>query len=218
MRELLNEHGNATVKNVINSDTITVRTWFTNLPQPDQFVEDAKKVQIILEHDLNTLQYVSDSTNIKNIGQTNYVSTTDRPNDDLNTYNSTSNESYWNLGQGATSSDGGLFRVNDSDDENLKAFVDYKAKVNVPTIGSGSITIGGQYRISYEDSTSGIRFGDGSPISMGSCRALAEDIGYSNPSGLFNIVNENFSNTSTRNYESGNHSQNTLYTQIKRFL
>ena len=209
--ELLNEYGNETIDSVKNGDIVTIRTSFTNLPQGAD-AEDAKKVKITLEHDFANLQYISNSTKIKNIGNSNYISHTDTPNDDLNTFNATSIESYWNLGQGATITDGGLFKVNSLQSENLKAYVDYKSKINAPSGGSGLITINNQYKISYEDSLSGIRFGDGSPLSMSSCRALKNELGYSNPNGLFNIVNEVFSGST--NSESGKDSQNTLYTQV----
>ncbi len=202
--------GNTTLSSANKDDIITVKTWIANMKKDasDGNLETAQKVEITMEQDDTNLAYQTESTKIQNIGETVYSSKTDAQDTDIATFSSDLNTSVWHIGTGATSSDGGYLTPNVTNDATNKVYISFKAKLQT----SGDITIANVYKVSYENSSMGLRIGDESPVNIGVCKDFSSSITVSPPLGAFNVVNENFSsNTNSTDVES---SDNALYTQI----
>ena len=209
-QEFLDEDGNA-LADIHVGDTIMVNTWISNMKKDatDGNLETADKVEITLELDSENLEYVSQSTKIQNIGQSVYTPKTDAQGDDTADYFSDINSSKWRIGVGANKTDGGTLIPNATDDDNKKVYITFKTKL----LKQGDININNVYKVSYEDSLLGVRFGDESPINIGICKDMNTTIGVGGALGKFSIVNNNFTTPYIASDDKSN-AQNALYTQV----
>jgi len=185
--------------------TLLVETWISNMKKDtnDLNLEDAINVQISLEHDSENLEYINDSTSIKNINENVYTSKTDVSGDDIVDNDNDTNTTHWRVGTGASVTDGGLIQANPNEEENKKVFVSYKAR----PLSKGNVNISNRYRASYKNSSLGLSF-NGAYIE--SCSGDENNSMYIyGPPAKFNVVNENFSNASDIN----NNLDIALYTQ-----
>ncbi|QIR79523.1 hypothetical protein FA592_11935 [Sulfurospirillum diekertiae] len=205
-----NADGNATLTSAKVGDIITIKTWIANMKKDasDGNLETAQKVQITMEHDDTNLAYKPESTQIQNVGESAYTSKTDANDSDIATFYSDTNTSVWNIGTGANGTNGGDLTPNVTNDPNNKAYISFKEKLQT----SGDITIANVYKVSYENSSMGLRIGDESPVNIGVCKDFNSLITVSAPLGVFNVVNQNFSGST--NSKDGTTSDNALYTQI----
>ncbi len=206
-QEFLDANGQAiTTLNV--GDTITVHTWIANMKKDilDLNLEDALKVEITMELDTQNLDYTPNTMEMKNIAQSVYTAKTDASNDDIAEYISLNDTFKWRVGIGANSVDGGTLTPNADGNASNKAYITFKTTLKQ----SGNININNLYKVSYEDSLSGVRFGDESPIDIGLCTDINTSLGVAGALGKFNVVNENF--TSATDYTDP--TQNALFTQV----
>ncbi len=206
-QEFLDASGNPiTTLNV--GDTITVHTWIANMKKDvlDLNLEDALKVEITMELDTDNLDYTPNTMNMKNIGATVYTATTDGSGDDLGEFSSLNDTFTWRVGTGATSVDGGTLTPNGDGNASNKAYITFQTTL----LNSGEINVNNLYKVSYEDSLSGVRFGDESPIDIGLCTDINTSLGVAGALGKFNVVNAGF--TSATDYTDP--AQNALVTQV----
>jgi len=204
------EDGNTTLTSANVGDIITIKTWIANMKKDasDGNLETAEKVEITMEHDDTNLAYQSESTKIQNVGESAYSSKTDASDSDIATFVSDTNSSVWHIGTGANATNGGDLTPNVTNDAANKAYISFKEKIQT----SGDITIANIYKVSYENSSMGLRIGDESPVNIGVCKDFNASIAVSAPLGVFNVVNQNF--TGTTDPKDTTSSLNALYTQI----
>ena len=205
-----NADGITPLKTANTGDIITIKTWIANMKKDasDGNLETAQKVEITMEHDSTNLAYQAESTKIQNVGESVYNSKTDAKDSDTATFYSDTNTSIWHVGTGATGTDGGDLTPNVTNDASNKAYISFKEKIQT----SGDITIANIYKVSYENSSMGLRIGDESPVNIGVCKDFNASIVVSAPLGIFNVVNKNFS--STTDPKDTTDSLNALYTQV----
>jgi len=176
----------------------------TNVTIRNQGQEPAKKVKVYKDFDPQTAPYVPNSTEVKNIGEHDYVAMTDDPGDDLVEYDAQNDTLKVHLGQGATPDEGGEF---DPADE---AYFRYK----VSLYSNEEVTIS-SYRTKYTFTIGGIDYdieGDLPP-----CEDNNDSIGIYKPAtGTFNVVDDTFSCTyDPANYNDPQYKEcNVLFTQI----
>jgi hypothetical protein len=208
-QELLDENGYEITSASIG-DTITVSTWISNMKKDaaDSNLETADKVEITVELDSENLDYAAGTTFMQNIGESTYESKTDAQSDDTVDYFDESNSTKWRVGTGANATDGGTLEPNVSGSDDLKTFVQFQTTL----LQSGDINISNVYKVSYENSLLGVRFGDESPLNIGICKDFSTALSVSAPLGIFNVVNENF--TGSTDPEDVKDSLNALYTQV----
>ncbi len=206
-QEFLDANGDP-ITTLTVGDTITVHTWIANMKKDvlDLNLEDALKVEITMELDTDNLDYTPNTMYMKNIGATVYTSKTDASNDDIGEYSSLNDAFTWRVGTGANATDGGTLTPNADGNASNKAYITFQTTLKQ----SGDININNLYKVSYEDSLSGTRFGDESPIEIGLCTDINTSLGVAGTLGKFNVVNENF--TSATDYNDP--AQNALYTQV----
>ncbi|ATB69260.1 hypothetical protein SJPD1_1148 [Sulfurospirillum diekertiae] len=204
------EDGNTTLTSANVGDIITIKTWIANMKKDasDGNLETAEKVEITMEHDDTNLAYQSESTKIQNVGESAYTSKTDASDSDIATFTSDTNTSLWHIGTGANATNGGDLTPNVTNDAANKAYISFKEKIQT----SGDITIANIYKVSYENSSMGLRIGDESPVNIGVCKDFNSSIAVSAPLGVFNVVNQNFSGSSDP--KDTTDSLNALYTQV----
>ncbi|WP_025344249.1 Calx-beta domain-containing protein [Sulfurospirillum multivorans] len=204
------EDGNTTLTSANVGDIITIKTWIANMKKDasDGNLETAEKVEITMEHDDTNLAYQSESTKIQNVGESAYSSKTDASDSDIATFISDTNSSVWHIRTGANATNGGDLTPNVTNDAANKAYISFKEKIQT----SGDITIANIYKVSYENSSMGLRIGDESPVNIGVCKDFNASIAVSAPLGVFNVVNQNF--TGTTDPKDTTSSLNALYTQI----
>ena len=194
-------------------DTITVYTWISNMKKDatDGNLESADKVEITMELDSDNLEYITDSTSVKNIGDAAYNSTykdaAGTSSVDIADFFSDTNTSKWRVGTGATSVLGGLLLPNATGVDTGKAFIKFKAKI----LKDGNISVNNIYKVSYENPQLGIRFGDESPINIGVCADINTSLGVAGLLGAFNVVNENGGGSA---YDDATNAQTWLPTQV----
>lgn len=205
-----NADGNTTLTSANVGDIITIKTWIANMKKDssDGNLETAEKVEITMEHDDTNLAYQAESTKIQNVGESAYSSKTDASDSDIATFTSDTNTSVWHIGTGANATNGGDLTPNVTNDAANKAYISFKEKLQT----SGDITIANIYKVSYENSSMGLRIGDESPVNIGICKDFNTSIVVSAPLGVFNVVNKNFSSTSDP--KDTTDSLNALYTQV----
>ncbi|KFL34477.1 hypothetical protein JU57_05545 [Sulfurospirillum sp. SCADC] len=205
-----NADGNTTLTSANVGDIITIKTWIANMKKDasDGNLETAEKVEITMEHDDTNLAYQNESTKIQNVGESAYSSKTDASDSDIATFTSDTNTSVWHIGTGANATNGGDLTPNVTNDAANKAYISFKEKLQT----SGDITIANIYKVSYENSSMGLRIGDESPVNIGVCKDFNSSIAVSAPLGVFNVVNQNF--TGTTDPKDTTNSLNALYTQI----
>jgi len=205
-----NADGNTTLTSANVGDIITIKTWIANMKKDasDGNLETAEKVEITMEHDDTNLAYQAESTKIQNLGESAYSSKTDANDSDIATFYSDTNTSVWHIGTGANATNGGDLTPNVTNDAANKAYISFKEKIQT----SGDITIANIYKVSYENSSMGLRIGDESPVNIGVCKDFNSSIAVSAPLGVFNVVNQNFSGSSDP--KDTTDSLNALYTQV----
>lgn len=206
-----NADGITPLKTANTGDIITIKTWIANMKKDasDGNLETAEKVEVTMEHDDANLAYQAKSTKIQNVGESVYNSKSDAKDSDTATFYSDTNTSVWHVGTGATGTDGGDLTPNVTNDAANKAYISFKEKIQT----SGDITIANIYKVSYENSSMGLRIGDESPVNIGICKDFNSSIAVSAPLGVFNVVNQNFTGT-TDPKDTPPSSLNALYTQI----
>lgn len=204
--------GNATLTSANIGDIITIKTWIANMKKDasDGNLETAEKVEITMEHDDTNLAYQTNTTKIQNVGENSYINKTDLKDSDIAEYNSDSNTSVWRVGTGATGTDGGNLTPNVTNDATNKAYVSFKSKL----LTSGDISIANIYKVSYENSSMGLRIGDESPVNIGVCKDFNSSLQIMQPPlGVFNVTNEN-ANVAAGDPQDGLDVKNALMTQI----
>ena len=181
-QSFLDVNGNP-LSNPKKGDTITIATWFSDMQKNSNSadLETALKVQVGMSLDTKNLQYVINSTNIKNIGASNYSTQTDSNDTDLTYFNGTSSVANWNLGTNANSSSGGTFNPNPNGANSLKAYVTYKATIQQ----DGNISINNQYNVSY---VNGVTQALTSNVPLKLCADINTSIGVEAATGIFNVV------------------------------
>ncbi|MBU1989284.1 hypothetical protein KJ691_00920 [bacterium] len=189
-QQFLDASGNV-LESVSVGDTITVNTWISNMKKDaaDGNLEIADKVEITMELDTQNLEYVPNTFLMKNIGESVYTAQTDSPNtssSDKVDYFTDTDTTKWRVGTGASSVDGGQLLPNVTGSDSLKSFVSFQTKL----LQSGDISIENIYKVSYENSLLGVRFGDESPLNIGICKDVNTSLGVSGILGAFNVVNE----------------------------
>ena len=215
-QEFLDENGNEITGGVNVGDTITVSTWISNMKQIDEAtglpeegdLEVADKVEITMNLDSINFEYISNSTSIQNIGETQEHNKTDSKDSDTAEFLRDTNTSVWRVGTGSSGSDGGQLLPNLDNDDSKKVFIKFKTTL----LESGDINITNKYFVSYENSLLGVRFGDESPFNIEVCKVFDSSLTVGAPLGVFNIVNQNFSASSIS--DDPLNSQNALYTQV----
>lgn len=186
-QEFFDENGDA-IDSVAIGDTITVSTWISNMKKDssDINLEIADKVEITVELDNENLEYIAGSTNMRNVYESDFSSKTDAPADDLADFFFDTNTTKWRVGTGASSTDGGELTPNFTASNDNKAFITFQTKL----LKEGDISINNIYKVSYENSQLGIRFGDESPLNIGVCADINSSLGVAGALGKFNVVNE----------------------------
>jgi len=207
-----NADGNVTLTSASVGDIITIKAWIANMKKDasDGNLETAQKVEITMEHDDVNLQYQSNSTAIKNIGDSAYLNKTDANDSDIATFYSDTNTSVWHIGTGATATDGGDLTPNVTNDAAHKVYVSFKTKL----LTAGDISIANIYKVSYENSNMGLRIGDESPVNIGVCKDFNTSIQILQPPlGVFNVTNQS-ANVSSGDPTDGLDIKNALWSQI----
>ena len=215
-QEFLDENGDA-ITSVNIGDTITVSVWISNMKKMEDNgtiesgdLETADKVEITMELDNVNFEYNAETTNIRNIGETQEHNKTDAAADDTAEFFTDTNTSVWRVGTGASGSDGGQLVPNLTGEDDKKTFINFQTTL----LQSGDINITNKYFVSYENSLLGVRFGDESPLNIEICRNLNNNINVFQPAlGLFNVVNQNSGITTVDPTDSAD-SKNALFTQI----
>lgn len=206
---LLDENGNE-ISTLSLGDTITIATWISNMKKDaeDSNLETADKVEITLELDSENLEYIPESITIQNINESSYFSKTDTKDADTAEFFFDTNTSKWRVGIGASGTDGGRLLPNEDNNPGQKTYATFQAKITQ----SGDISINNLYKVSYENSLLGVRFGDESPLNIGICTDFDTTLNVSAPLGAFNVVHAGFNQGS--NSTDGAAEENALYTQI----
>jgi len=205
--------GNATLTTANVGDIITIKTWIANMKKDasDGNLETAQKVEVTMEHDDTNLAYQSESTKIQNVGESAYHSKTDAKDSDTATFYSDTNTSVWHIGTGATGTDGGDLTPNVTNDATNKAYISFKTKIKA---ADNNITIANIYKVSYENSSMGLRIGDESPINIGVCKDFDSSLQILQPPlGVFNVTNIS-ANVATNDPVDGKDIKNALWSQI----
>lgn len=186
-QEFLDANGNP-LQDIKVGDTITVATWISNMKKDasDGNLETAEKVEITVEIDSENLEYKTGTLKMKNIGEPTYTARTDAQNDDTMEYFTDLNQSKWRVGSGANATEGGDLLPNATGTDALKTYVQFQVEL----LEEGDITIDNVYKVSYENSDLGIRFGDESPLNIGVCQDINTSLGVNELLGAFNVVNE----------------------------
>lgn len=203
------ESGNE-LQTISVGDIITVATWLSNMKKDaeDSNLETADKVEITVELDSDNLEYVPQSITIQNIGESAAYAKTDAKDGDTAEFFFDTNTTKWRIGTGAGGTDGGKLLPNEDNNPDQKVYVTFQAKVTQ----SGDISVNNLYKVSYENSLLGVRFGDESPLNIGICTDFDTNLYVSAPLGAFNVVNAGFSGNS--NSTNGAAEENALYTQV----
>ena len=196
------------LSNPKKGDTITVATWLSNMQKGSNSnnLDTALNVQVGMALDTTNLQYVAESTKIKNIGDINYTTKTDINDSDLATFNTNTSSANWSLGLGATSTSGGTFYPNPTGSNSSKAYVTYQAKIEQ----DGNISVNNLYTVSFVNGTT-LAYTSNAPLKL--CADINTSIGVVPAAlGNFNVVNQSF--TGTTDPTSSTDSLNALPTQI----
>jgi uncharacterized repeat protein (TIGR01451 family) len=107
----------------------TFDLWISNMKKSatDADIETAKLVQIYLNY--YNIDYIENSTQLKNLSQSVYTNLTDINDSDLGEFSSDQNKSTWRVGIDANASAGGTLEpANDFNDNAKKAFVYLKSE------------------------------------------------------------------------------------------
>ena len=187
-QEFLDINGNP-LDEVIIGDTITVRTWISNMKKDDNDtnLETADKVEITLELDSNNLEYNENTFKMRNLDESSYTNMTDDLADDRIDWLADSNTTKWRVGTGADDNDGGQLLPNGDGVDNKKAYIEFQTTL----LTEGNVTVDNVYKVSYENSLLGIRFGDESPLNIGICTDVNSSIHVGGLPGDFNVIDEN---------------------------
>lgn len=188
--------------------------WISNMKKAstDTDIEDAKLVQVYVQMK-NGFDYKEQSTQMKNIGQTNFINLTDTIGDDLGEFESDSNKSTWRVGSGASNTHGGTLEVaNNFNDDARKAFIKLEGSF-VLDENTTEFDLANFYEFRASFQTDSITIGADNAQIIEQCVDLNTSATVSRPPiGAFNVVNKNFSGSSI---PSDNTSPtNALYTQI----
>jgi hypothetical protein len=202
---LYDESGENELTSAKIGDIITIHTWISNMKKDatDGDLETADKVLITVDLDEENIEYQDGTIEIKNIGSSTY-----EQNSNKISFVEDKPTTLWRVGIGANEVDGGRLDPNPHGTEDKKVFVTYKAKL----ISSGEVDIGNIYKVSYENSLLGERFGDESPLNIGICADFSSSLTIEGALGAFNVVNQNFNKNS--NSTDTNSEENALYTQV----
>ena len=169
-------------------ETITIATWISNMKKDaaDGNLETADKVEITMELDSTNLAYNNGTFTMQNLGETTTHAKTDISADDTIDWFSETNTSKWRVGTGSTKIDGGQILPNIIGSDSLKAFIRFQTTLRT----QGDVDINNIYKVSYENSLLGVRFGDESPLNIGVCQDINTSLGITGLLGVFNVVNE----------------------------
>jgi len=198
VEEYLDIYGN-TLENGIAGQTVIIKTTIANRKKDsnDTNLEDAKGVVITAKLNETDLTYISGTTEIKNVNENLYTTMTDDPNDnDLLGATDNNERAEIMIGRDATSTEGGLLKVND------EASMMFRA-----TLVGGSINTTNEYTVAYTDDLLDLSHAG---VYLQKCTDFNTSISVTNESGRFNVVNEGFTNGS----DPKNDSDIALYTQV----
>ena len=187
--------------------------WVSNMKknQHDN-IENARNVQVYVNApDFN---YTSNSTQIKNIGNSAYNNITDQAGDDIGEYNNLTKKFTWRLGVGANATEGGDINVaNSFDDNSSKAFIKLKGRFSHIQEDQTSLDISQFYTFKASFQTNSITVTSENAIPIEACVNMDTNTSvYKAPPGNFNVVHSGFTGTiDPLNQEDP---KNALYTQI----
>jgi VCBS repeat-containing protein len=196
------------------SKEYNITIWISNIKKhgdTSEDYEDAYKVRVKMKmYDFN---YTNQTTFIKNTDWTQYYHQTDELDTDaheLFNYLSDENISYFNVGDGATSTEGGYIPYfTDFNDAN-KTYINFRGKFDIPS-NSQSIDINDTFKFSASyQIQGGHNFND---MQIYPCENLNMVAGIYTPNpGSFNVVETSFSSSSDPT--DVNDTLNQIYTKI----
>ncbi len=188
---------------VKTNDTIIVRTWISNIPQSNDTLERAEKVQITMKLDDVNLKYINNSFKMKKFGRPQEQYKVDRQ---KITWKSSTNTAQLNIGTGANGNKGGYLIPNKARSNDFKVFIEFKAKIKYTS--AKNIDIKNIYKVSYKNAGVLDHFFDNLP--MKACSDINTKYSTNNL-GTFNIVNES---GGKGNFTNPKHKQTYLATQV----
>ena len=179
----------AFVQDVEADELYTYNIWISNMKKEvtDVDLETAELVQVYTN--MTNFDYEEESTNIKNIGATNFSSISDSDNSDIGEFASDSNSSTWRIGTGSTGTQGGtLVPALNFDDDSKKVFINFQGKLIIedPDLTSINLLDHLEFKASFQTDT--ITIGENNAQELVQCTDIDSSGSVSPLLGAFNAI------------------------------
>ena len=160
--------------------------WIANMKKnSNDNIENARNVQIYVN--APEFNYTSNSTQIKNIGDSAYADITDQQGDDIGEYSNSTKNFTWRLGIGANANQGGDINVaNSFDDNSSKAFIKLKGRFSSIEENQTTLDISQFYTFKASFQTNSITVTSENALPIEACVNMDTNADlYIHPKGLF---------------------------------
>jgi len=182
------ENGNF-VKDIDPNKEYKINLWISNMKksQDDEDLDTAKKVKVFMN--MNDFNYTLESTQMKNIGDSQFNPQTDKSGDDLFTYIVDDLQGQYHVGEEASASEGGTIDVASSfDDDSHKAFISFKGKFNTSDDQS-QINLDDYFEFKASFATDFMTIDENNAVEISKCVPFDASANiYIPQSGTFNVV------------------------------